>query len=298
LDFSTLNFTKKELALTEEEYQKQLDGILKIHGSWHVSTDSNYQAKLGDRVKVDFTVLNEDGSKSDAVEQSVEIALEDKNQYGFEQGVLGMCANESKIIDKFDVKVLSISSCTKAELNDELATKLGVHCSHDIRGYVEEKLQAYVEDVDLKSIRASLLNIFVEKYSDLPLPEKLLERYKAAMNKGEFNAANMGPAGISPDEQVRRAVVLDLLRARISKKFNLKINEERVIELITRLALSTFGNYDLVLDLYSKNPALLNQVRTLVLDEQITKLVLENAKLNIEKVSLAEIEKVDEEPLN
>jgi trigger factor len=304
LDFKELELTKRELTLAEDEYQEQLDLLLKSYGTWD-KAEGNYQAQAGDLITVDFTVLSDnEAAENNHVEQNVEIILDGKVRYGFENGLLGMRAGESKIIDhassnqQFDVKVIEVIVCTKAEIDDQLAEKLGIHCAHDIREYVEDKATDFANEIELRRVRAKLLDLLVEKYNHLPLPEKLLERYKAAMNAGEFNAANMGQEGISPDEQAHRAVILDLLREKIAKKFDIKVDEQRVIEHITKLALSVFGNYDLVLELYSKNPALLNQVRTLVLDEQITKLVLEHAKLNIEKVSLAEIKKLDEKAVN
>jgi len=300
LDFATLNFVKKELVLNDDEYQKQLDELLKSHGTWQKVDDEQYHAQLGDRVAVNFSVYAEniDPNAVDAG-QAVEIVLGQQVRYGFEEGLQGMQVNQTKTLDglnnyKFNVSVTSISTLVKAEVNDELAHKLGVHCAHDIPEYLHNGVKSYVEDLELKRIRAEFLDKLVEVYKDLPLPEKLLERYQTALNQGEFNAANLGPAGIAPEEQVRRAVILDLLRSKIAKKFDIVIDNDRVIELITRLALSTFGNYDLVLDLYSKNPVLLNQVRTLVLDEQITKLVLEHAKVSVESASLAKIEQLDE----
>jgi trigger factor len=303
-DFASLKLSKIELALTDAEYNEQLDKLLVQHGDLVYATDANYQAVLNDQITA--TVLlwpNKDAqaelSEDDAMQHSdIVIDLQENGRFGFEIDLLGMKAGESKNIIGRDsspmkVTVEAIKTLVKAQPDDKLAEKLNIHCAHDIRGYIEGKLQEYTYDRSIKKTRTQLLDQLASEYSKLPLPQTVLERYKVAINKGEGNAANIGPSELSLEEQAHRAAVLDLLRDKIVKKFDLKINEERVVSLIMKLAMSTFNDYNLVLELYSKNPVLLNQVRTFVLDEQITELALQEAQVQIEKLSLLEMDNLD-----
>ena len=95
-----------------------------------------------------------------------------------------------------------------------------------------------------------------------------------------------------PDEQLRpgaeRRVRLGFLLAEIARQHELKIDDGRVEQQIAEIA-ETYENPGQVVELYRSNPQLTDQVRNMVLEEQVVDWVLDNAKVSDRSMSFKEL---------
>ncbi|MFO5730230.1 trigger factor, partial [Klebsiella pneumoniae] len=76
------------------------------------------------------------------------------------------------------------------------------------------------------------------------------------------------------EEQAKRRVVLGLIVAEVVKQFDLKPDETRVREMIQEMA-SAYQEPEAVVSWYYKNDQQLNEVRSVVLEEQVVDTVLQ-----------------------
>jgi len=90
-------------------------------------------------------------------------------------------------------------------------------------------------------------------------------------------------------------VVLGLIVAEVVKQFELKPDDARVRELIEEMA-SAYQEPEQVVSWYYKNDEQLNEVRSVVLEEQVVDTVLQQAKVTDKSVSYEEAVKPAEAP--
>ena len=106
------------------------------------------------------------------------------------------------------------------------------------------------------------------------------------MNRLRVQAVQQFGGNIKPDqlpaelfeEQAKRRVVLGLIVAEVVKQGELKADEARVRELIEEMA-SAYQEPQQVVAWYYKNDQQLNEVRSVVLEEQVVDTVLAKAKV-------------------
>ncbi|MFJ2290084.1 trigger factor, partial [Pseudomonas iridis] len=97
------------------------------------------------------------------------------------------------------------------------------------------------------------------------------------------------------EEQAKRRVVLGLIVAEVVKQFDLKPDEARVREMIQEMA-SAYQEPEQVVSWYYKNDQQLNEVRSVVLEEQVVDTVLQKASVTDKSVSYEEAVKPVEAP--
>ncbi|MFJ2324487.1 trigger factor, partial [Pseudomonas sp. NPDC087817] len=97
------------------------------------------------------------------------------------------------------------------------------------------------------------------------------------------------------EEQAKRRVVLGLIVAEVVKQFDLKPDEARVREMIQEMA-SAYQEPEQVVSWYYKNEQQLNEVRSVVLEEQVVDTVLQKASVTDKSVSYEEAVKPVEAP--
>jgi trigger factor len=89
--------------------------------------------------------------------------------------------------------------------------------------------------------------------------------------------------------------VLGLIVAEVVKQYELKPDDARVRELIEEMA-SAYQEPEQVVSWYYKNDEQLNEVRSVVLEEQVVDTVLQQAKVTDKSVSYEEAVKPAEAP--
>jgi len=90
------------------------------------------------------------------------------------------------------------------------------------------------------------------------------------------------------EEQAKRRVVVGLLLGEVIAKNELKADEARVSLLIEEMA-SAYEDPSEVVEFYSKNKELMNNMRNVALEEQAVEALLANAKVTEKATSFSEL---------
>jgi trigger factor len=96
-------------------------------------------------------------------------------------------------------------------------------------------------------------------------------------------------------EKAERRAALGVIVSEVVKAEELTPDEDRVRERINEIA-STYEQPKEVVDYYYSKPELLSSVEAVVLEDQVTELVLSKAKVKEEKLPYDEVVKPDPEP--
>jgi len=238
---------------------------------------------------------------------------------GFEDALIGAKAGEERVINptfpedyqnldlagktaEFTVKVNSVSAAPQLpELNDEFFALFGIKegglegFRAEVRKNMERELRQAIKSKIKNQVMEGLLTA-----NPVEVPKALIA---SEVNNLRVQAVQQFGGNIKPDqlpaelfeEQAKRRVSLGLIVAEVVKQFDLKPDDARVRELIQEMA-SAYQEPEQVVAWYYKNDQQLNEVRSVVLEEQVVDTVLQKANVTDKSVSYEEAVKPAEAP--
>ncbi|OLU29949.1 trigger factor [Pseudomonas sp. PA15(2017)] len=237
---------------------------------------------------------------------------------GFEDALVGAKAGEERVINptfpedyqnldlagktaEFTVKVNSVSAPQLPELNDEFFALFGIKegglegFRAEVRKNMERELRQAIKSKVKNQVMEGLLAA-----NPVDVPKALIA---SEVNNLRVQAVQQFGGNIKPDqlpaelfeEQAKRRVSLGLIVAEVVKQFELKPDDARVRELIQEMA-SAYQEPEQVVAWYYKNDQQLNEVRSVVLEEQVVDTVLQKANVTDKSVSYEEAVKPAEAP--
>ncbi|MBH9305403.1 trigger factor [Pseudomonas aeruginosa] len=237
---------------------------------------------------------------------------------GFEEGLVGAKAGEERVLNltfpedyqnldlankaaEFTVTVNSVAEPKLPELNEEFFALFGVK-ETGLDGFRAE-VQKNMERELRQAIKSKVKNQVMEgllQANPIEVPTALIGN---EVNRLRVQAVQQFGGNIKPDqlpaelfeEQAKRRVVLGLIVAEVVKQHELKADEGRVREMIEEMA-SAYQEPEQVVAWYFKNEPQLNEVRSVVLEEQVVDTVLQKATVTDKQVSYEEAVKPAEAP--
>ncbi|MDO8332828.1 MAG: trigger factor, partial [Pseudomonas sp.] len=229
---------------------------------------------------------------------------------GFEDGLLGAAAGEERVLSltfptdyqnlelagkaaEFTVNVTAVAAPTLPELNAEFFALFGVKEGglDDFRAEVRKNMQRELRQAIKSKVKNQVMDGLLAA-NPIEVPKTLLGN---EVNRLRVQAVQQFGGNIKPDqlpaelfeEQARRRVVLGLIVAEVVKQFELKPDDARVREMIQEMA-SAYQEPEQVVAWYYKNDQQMNEVRSVVLEEQVVDTVLSKANVTDKSVSYEE----------
>ena len=237
---------------------------------------------------------------------------------GFEEGLVGAKAGEERVVNvtfpedyqnldlagkaaEFTITVNSVAAPVLPELNEEFFAQFGIKESTlegfrtEVRKNMERELRQAIKTKVKNQVMDGLLAA-----NPIEVPKALLEN---EVNRLRVQAVQQFGGNIKPEqlpvelfeEQAKRRVVLGLIVAEVVKQYDLKPDEGKVREMIEEMA-SAYQEPEQVISWYYKNDQQLNEVRSVVLEEQVVDTVLQKATVTDKSVSYEEAVKPAEAP--
>lgn len=229
---------------------------------------------------------------------------------GFEDGLVGAKAGEECVLNvtfpedyqnldlagkaaEFTVTVNTVSEPKLPELNEEFFKQFGIKETGiegfrtEVRKNMERELRQAIKSKVKNQVMDGLLAA-----NPIEVPKALLEN---EVNRLRVQAVQQFGGNIKPDqlpaelfeEQAKRRVELGLIVAEVVKQFDLKPDDARVREMIQEMA-SAYQEPEQVVAWYYKNEQQMNEVRSVVLEEQVVDTVLQKASVTDKSVSYEE----------
>lgn len=276
-------------------------------------------AENGDQLNIDFVGKVDGEVFAGGSAKGTQLVLGSGRMIpGFEEALVGVKAGEERVITptfpadyqnlelagktaEFSVTVNSVSAPQLPELNDEFFAQFGVKeggidgFRAEVRKNMERELRQAIKSKVKNQVMEGLLAA-----NPVEVPKALIGN---EVNRLRVQAVQQFGGNIKPDqlpaelfeEQAKRRVSLGLLVAEVVKQFELKPDDARVREVIKEMA-SAYQEPEQVLAWYYKNDQQLNEVRSVVLEEQVVDTVLQKAKVTDKAVSYEEAVKPAEAP--
>ncbi len=298
--------------LSAEVADADLDNMLEILRKQNVRFEAADRAAANeDQLNIDFVGKIDGEAFAGGSAQGTQLVLGSGRMIpGFEDGLVGAKAGEERVLTltfpedyqnldlagkaaEFTVTVNSVSAPTLPELNEAFFNQFGIKETGlegfrtEVRKNMERELRQAIKTKVKNQVMDGLLAA-----NPIEVPKALLEN---EVNRLRVQAVQQFGGNIKPDqlpaelfeEQAKRRVVLGLIVAEVVKANELKPDEARVRELIQEMA-SAYQEPEQVVAWYYKNDQQLNEVRSVVLEEQVVDTVLQKASVTDKSVSYEE----------
>ena len=276
-------------------------------------------AENGDQLNIDFVGKIDGEAFAGGSAKGTPLVLGSGRMIpGFEEALVGVKAGEERVINptfpadyqnldlagktaEFTVTVNSVSAPQLPELNDDFFALFGIKegglegFRTEVRKNMERELRQAIKSKVKNQVMEGLLAA-----NPVEVPKALIGN---EVNRLRVQAVQQFGGNIKPDqlpaelfeEQAKRRVVLGLIVAEVVKQGELKADEARVRELIEEMA-SAYQEPQQVVAWYYKNAQQLDEVRSVVLEEQVVDTVLQKANVTDKQVSYEEAVKPAQAP--
>ncbi|WP_339488293.1 trigger factor [Pseudomonas sp. EL_65y_Pfl2_R95] len=312
----TIAVERLEADVVDTDVDNMLDILRKQNTSFEAVERA---AETGDQLTIDFV------GKIDGVEfaggsaKGTQLVLGSGRMIpGFEDALVGAKAGEEKVITptfpedyqnldlagktaEFTVNVTAVAAPKLPELNDDFFALFGIKEGgiDGFRAEVRKNMERELRQAIKSKVKSQVMDGLLAA-NPIEVPKALLS---SEVDRLRVQAVQQFGGNIKPDqlpaelfeEQAKRRVVLGLIVAEVVKQFDLKPDDARVKELITEMA-SAYQEPEQVISWYYKNDQQMNEVRSVVLEEQVVDTVLQKANVTDKKVSYEEAVKPVEAP--
>lgn len=318
VDISQVKISRPSADVTDADIETMIDVLRNQQASFEASDKA---CEDGDQLNIDFVGTQKKEEFAGGSAEGQDLILGSNSMIpGFEDGLVGLSAGEETVLKlkfpkdyhseelkgkavQFAVKINSVSSKQMPELNDEFFKIYGVEeggeekFREDVQGNMERELR--------NAIRTKVKNRVMNQLFDLntvELPEALVSNEITQLKQQmvqQFGGGQQIDLSMLPDDMFRdkaqRRASLGVIVSELVKVEGLTPDEEQVRARVDEIA-STYEQPREVVDYYYSKPELLSSVEAVVLEDQVTELVLSKAKVKEEAVSYEEAVKPDPEP--
>ncbi|CAI0728091.1 MULTISPECIES: trigger factor [Serratia] len=301
---------KPVVEVNDADVDTMLDTLRKQQATWK---DSDRAAQAEDRVTVDFSG-SIDGEEFEGGKASDFVLAMGQGRMipGFEEGLVGHKAGEEFTIDvnfpedyhaenlkgkaaKFAIVLKKVEERELPELTEEFIKRFGVADGsiEGLRAEVRKNMERELKGAVRNRIKTQAIDGLVSA-NEIDVPAALIDgevdvlRRQAAQRFGGNEKQALELPRELFEEQAKRRVVVGLLLGEVISTNDLKADEDRVKTLIEEMA-SAYEDPSEVVEFYSKNKELMNNMRNVALEEQAVEALLAKAKVTEKATTFSEL---------
>ena len=267
---------KPIVEVTDADVDGMLDTLRKQQATWK-EKDGAVEAE--DRVTIDFT------GSVDGEEFTIDVTFPEEYHA---ENLKGKAA-------KFAINLKKVEERELPELTEEFIKRFGVEDGsvEGLRAEVRKNMERELKSAIRNRVKSQAIEGLV-KANDIDVPAALIDseidvlRRQAAQRFGGNEKQALELPRELFEEQAKRRVVVGLLLGEVIRTNELKADEERVKGLIEEMA-SAYEDPKEVIEFYSKNKELMDNMRNVALEEQAVEAVLAKAKVTEKETTFNEL---------
>jgi trigger factor len=309
-DLAGVEVEKATASIKAADVKNMIDTLRKQQGTFKATRG---MVKEGFQVNIDFEGFVDGEAFEGGKAEGQDLVIGSGSMIpGFEDGIIGKKKGEEFDVEvtfpeeyqsealagkaaTFKMKLNEVSKPELPELNEEFFAKFGVSSAD------EAEFKAEVEKNMAREMNHALKTKTKTAVFDALIAQNEIEA-PAAMIDDEVNVLRQqavqqfgGQAQIDPntlpkelfEEQAIRRVKIGLLVQEVIKAGNLEATDERVDAILADIA-ESYDDADEVISYYKGNEQMLNQIRSLALEDEVVDHLLASAKVKEVKISYEE----------
>ncbi|MDZ7279221.1 trigger factor [Pantoea eucrina] len=301
---------KPVVEVTDADVDAMLETLQKQQATWK---ETDAAATAEDRATIDFSG-SVDGEEFEGGKASDFVLAMGQGRMipGFEDGIVGKKAGETFTIDvkfpddyhaenlkgkdaKFEIVLKKVETRELPELTEEFIKRFGVEDGSvdGLRAEVRKNMERELKGAIRNRVKSQAIDGLVNA-NEIEVPAALIDseidvlRRQAAQRFGGNEKQALELPRELFEEQAKRRVVVGLLLGEVIRINELKADETRVNALIEEMA-SAYEDPKEVIEFYSKNEELMNNMRNVALEEQAVEAVLAKAKVTDKATNFQEL---------
>lgn len=326
MDVATLKLTRPVCDVPEADVEEALNNIAEQQQSY-AARGKTAKSKDKDMLVIDFVGRVDGEEFAGGKGEGIELVL-GSNTFipGFEEQLLGAKTGDDVEVKVtfpedygskdlagkdavFDVKITEVKAPEKVEINDELATKLGLESLDDLKSRLKERLESDYKNLSRGHLKRALLDKLDEAH-DFELPKGMVdaefEQIWRQVESSERDDEDKDKSEEELKEEYRkiaeRRVRLGLVLAEVGKRSEVQVPSNELQQAIQQQAMREAQMMQAqgqnvspqeVLKFYQENPAAIQQIRAPLFEEKVVDYIIERAEVADKTVTK---EKLMEEP--
>jgi trigger factor len=319
-DASGIKVVREVVDIDEKEVTEQ---ILRIAESARTYESKKGKAADGDRVTIDYLGKVDGEAFDGGKDEDAELVI-GSNRFipGFEEQLVGLKAGDEKVITvtfpaeypaanlagkeaTFDIKVKDVAAAAEIEINDELATKLGLESADKLKEIVRGQIESQYGSVTRQKVKRQILDQLDEMYK-FETPERLVdaefENIWRQINTDLQQAGKTFADEDTTEEDARveyrklaeRRVRLGLVLSEIGEKAGVQVTDEEMQRSLYEQLRQFPGQEKQILDYFQKTPGAAASLRAPIFEEKVVDHLLTEINVTDKTVSKEELLADDE----
>ncbi|OOG75614.1 Trigger factor [Ensifer sp. M14] len=320
-DVSGIKVTREVVEIAEDEVNEQ---ILRIAESARTYETKKGKAANGDRVTIDYLGKVDGEAFDGGKDEDAELVL-GSNRFipGFEEQLVGVKAGDEKTITvtfpadypaanlagkeaTFDITVKDVASAQDIEINDELATKLGLESADKLKEIVRGQIESQYGSLTRQKVKRQILDQLDELYQ-FDTPERLVEaefeNIWRQINTDLQQAGKTFADEETTEEEARaeyrklaeRRVRLGLVLSEIGEKAGVQVSDDELQRSLFEQLRQFPGQEKQILDYFKNTPGAAASLRAPLFEEKVVDHLLSEISVTDKTVSKEELTADDEE---
>ncbi|KAA0875369.1 trigger factor [Nitrincola tapanii] len=307
-DYSQVEITKQAADIQEADVDQMIDTLRKQQASW---SEVDRAAADGDRVRIDFEGFIDGEAFDGGRAEGMDLVLGSNSMIpGFEAGLIGAAAGAEVEVNvtfpedyhaenlkgkpaQFKVTVKTVSAQELPELNEAFFARFGIEETTvegfraEVRKNMARELKQALKSKTKEQVFSKLIEV-----NAIEVPAALIDNEIDAMRRQAVQQFGGPDSKIDPQslpkemfaDQAKRRVTIGLLVQELIKANDIQPNDDQVRATVEEMA-ETYENPQEVIDWYMGNQEILNQIKALVLEDQVVDHLLAAAKVTEAQVS-------------
>lgn len=322
VDHTDIEVARPVHDLTDADVEEMIAALRKQASTFK---EVDRAAKNEDRVIIDFVgKLNGEAFDGGTANDQALVLGSKQMIPGFEEALVGVKKGEERTFNvtfpaeyqaenlagkevEFTVKVSKVEEMELAPLDDALFKRYGMaegdveKFTAEVRKNMERELRQAIKG----KVKNQVFGALLKKY-DIELPRVWIDGEAAALRDQSINQMNaqygmqLNPQDFPFDrfkEKAKNRILLGMIIRKIIEKNDIKADEERVKAMIEDIA-SVYENPTEVIEQINEDKQGLEGIRSVVLEEQVVDLLLNQAKVTDKTMDYQEAVKPDEQMLS
>ncbi|MAR93191.1 MAG: trigger factor [Pseudomonadales bacterium] len=278
-------------------------------------------AQQGDQVNIDFEGTRDGEPFAGGSGENQDLVLGSGRMIpGFEDGIVGMSKGEEKTIDvtfpedyqneelkgqaaQFKITVNRVEERTLPEVDAEFISNFSQKedtSMEDFRAEIRKNMERELKNAVKNRVKKQVMDgVLAQNEVDVPkaLIDQEINRQRQQMMQQFGGGQNIDPNMLPADlfeAQATRAVKLALVLGELIKEKDIKADADRVRSTIEEMA-EPYENPEQVVSWYYENQQMLQQIESMVLEDQVVDAILESASVTDQEMSYQDAVKQPED---